>query len=417
MSNLDQRCKINAFQALIILCLSFGISFLIPGVILRLPKFPNPYPYLFINLCPEDPNKAPSGLNVLQYRSGYHCEPFYSKPKLQKISLRQKIRKYKKNNAQRKNLQRYSTGRMAELGEKMSHDLVIPLHDRMLVSNLEYVPIVIVPYPMHADGNITMTLENGKGEVLLEVNQRLNLKYTSRASKLVLSSPYQIGHKMNIYNSYYKQSRQNSLLETAEYNITEADVGINKFFSQQPWCHDFISGCLYELQTAMQEYILIRSNFLLNASEYGKEEYVANLTLKVKDAFVSVTPRKQKSVNFPQSFIEMQQQTPMVLLGFHQSSLSSVQRSGVSHMIRGMAIILATIALAASKIYLFSRDRHKHKADDDPSNTVDNPSAMLKLRLIQKEDARILRKRRKRRRERIEQRRREKMMGYSSSDE
>lgn len=251
----------------------------------------------------------------------------------------------------------------AELQKQESlPDLIIPIHDRMLVSNLEYVPVILIPHPLHGDGKIHMSLLDSKGEKLFEVKQKLSSNNMHAYNSVVMTSPYDVGTKIQVYNPYNQASRAPSHLQELQRKITKdksvkLDKGVKNVMLQE-WCEDPIFGCPYEFEHPMKEIILLKSKFFLDSNQ-NVENFVANLTLKVHSAHLSVA---NKMVSLDPTLIETQQHhAPALLLGFHQTSLSNIQRSGVGYIIRGIIILLATLALASSRAYLFPQHRHKDK--------------------------------------------------------
>lgn len=261
-----------------LLLLALGAAVLVPGATMRLEELPAPSPLVRVHLC-----RTASGA----YKgSGRACGA-------------------KEDDALR-----------ADAGQLQA----FALHRRMLVTGVEYMPVLVLP-DRALRGHVDLRLVSAQGRAeLFSLTQRLD-------------GPGVVGHRPD---------------------WTEA-TAFSQFRGpgeERSDCNSIERGCLVEFDEPMRELMLEHTRFSVEAAvEQPLEVFAAGLTLEVRTAIVEPGPADPGDVT---------PSAPAIFLTFRQAELSFVQERGVHLVLVGAAITFAGVAVWWGRALLHREKAHHH---------------------------------------------------------
>lgn len=326
----EVTCNVEPFTILVLLTFFLGLSLLVPGLLMRFQSIAPPSPLFEVKLCPlPNPYITPSGNPVTMYGgSGQPCD-------------------------------------LASISPKGFISQRIILHDTMLTDQVQYAPFIA--FPPGVSGSLTLTLRRirprGYVDILFNSSQPI-----APASEMASVRA--------VNDGVYVESAVSENYQMRVYSMRTA--------GSDPECSNLSQGCVVTVPHELNQIVMRRSKFSIkekntqpylqgqgeggrdedgqggviggNSGNSGRRE---KLELTISGAWARYSGSSSSDDDNDIGPVTMdtgEEVPPLVLVGFMQYSLSQLQSRGVSLMIKGIVVIVISIAL-----FWFSLDESKRK--------------------------------------------------------
>lgn len=277
----------GVFVALVVF---LGVAVCVPGALMRLETVPPPRPFVRVHLCPTAEGDFKG--------SGTPCSGV-------------------------------AVVGNSTLTAGREQTQAIPLHSRMLVSGVEYLPVLLVPdtpgdgVAAPLTGHVSFRLTAPGGREYFSLTQKLN---AAPGEGRTVVARHAEGYEVLAYEQF------------GDTALLPSD------------CNRIEVGCTRRIDVPTKEVMLTHTRFQVDESlSRPLEVFARNLTLELRTALVV-----GGATHGPESL------PPPLYVSFRQSELSEIQASGVRIVLAGAAIAFVGIAVWWGGEMLNREKSHSH---------------------------------------------------------